>query len=789
MKNLLRLSSFCLILFSTFSKLAAQNTTIPLGSWREHTPFNKAINVAEGYNGTIYCATQFGLFSYSKIDGELYSYSRLKELSDLEVSTIRFDQVTGVLMIAYENSNIDIIFPDKNIANVPDIKQKSIIGGKHINSIFFLNNYAYLGCEFGIVVVDINRKEIKDTYYIGPQGANMNVTSIAYDGSYLLASTDAGVFKALYTDPNIFNFTAWSKETNMTEPNGNYTSATSLNGKFYVVKTGPGSNDDTVLVNQNSQWVPFLSATVEGGYVDSYNNNLIYRNEYNVGAYDDAGNQLRVVDITFYNNASIKRGFLDAEGIFWVADFNNGLVRQAPDHSLQFISPNSPRSEATWALAGSRGSIWVASGALEGDRPNGAVRNGVSHISENVWSTFDWTNDAIYNQICQPGLSPAVICVAVDPFDPDHAFIGSWGSGVLEYRKTGGVAFYNESNSTLHSIVNLPNYIIAGGVTFDSDGNLWAVAGGNTNAISVMKPNHSWQDFVIPDVSIAGFGLYSLVVDDYGQKWFIARQGASTGEGICVFKEGNITNPNAGNKVKRLIDSPGSGGLPHIFVRSIAKDKDGSIWLGTDKGVGVIYNPGNVFTGGSYDAQKIIIQQDGYNQYLLETEIVTSIAIDGANRKWFGTYSGGVFLMSSDGTKQIQNFNSDNSPLPSNSITSIAIDDLTGEVFFGTDKGIISYRSDATEGGETCNDYYVFPNPIRHDYHGPITIRGLVANADVKIADVAGNVVYHTKANGGEAIWNGNNTAGERAQTGVYIVYITNEDGTQTCTTKMLFAN
>ena len=188
-----------------------------------------------------------------------------------------------------------------------------------------------------------------------------------------------------------------------------------------------------------------------------------------------------------------------------------------------------------------------------------------------------------------------------------------------------------------------------------------------------------------------------------------------------------------GGDFRRLTDHEGNGALPHIFVRSIAKDKDGAIWVGTDKGVAVIYNPGNVFvSGANFDAQKVILQQDGYNQYLLETEIVTSIAIDGANRKWFGTYSGGAFLMSADGTHQIHNFNKDNSPMPSNSIVSIAIDDLTGEVFFGTDKGIISYRSDATEGNDFCSDYYVFPNPIRHEYNGPIAIRGLVENADVK---------------------------------------------------------
>ena len=787
MKNLLRLS-FISIFFSLFILPAfAQNTSVSIGSWREHTPYNKAIDVAEDNNGLVYCASQFGIFTYSKNNGELNTLSRLKELSDLEVSTLRFDRLTGVMLIAYDNSNIDMIFSDKNVVNLPDIKQKNIIGGKHINSIFFLNGYAYLGCEFGIVVVNINRREIKDTYYIGHDGTNINVNGLAYDGTYLLAATDSGVYKANYNDPNIFNYNSWTKEISIAEPDANYTSATSLNGKFYIVKTNTTLNQDSVLVYENNQWMPFITDATGGAHIDSYNNNLIYRNNFKIAAFDVTGNELRNVDIYRYNNAEIRRGFLDGAGNFWIADFNNGLIRQKSDNSIQMISPNGPRSEASWALAGRNGKLWVASGALSGDAPNYEVKNGVSRFADNTWRTFDCTNDSIYSQLCASG-SKSVVCLAIDPNDADHVFVGSWGNGLLEYRKDGGVNRYTESNSSLHSVNLYPGYVRVGGLTFDDEGNLWAVASGNTNGISVLKKDGTWQSFVISEVAVADFGLYGLTVDDFGQKWFIARAGASMGEGLCVFKEGSLNSPN-NNSFRRLSDQDGFGALPDIFVRAIAKDKDGSIWICTDKGVAVIYNPGNVFTGGNYDAQKIIIQQDGYNQYLLETELVTSIAIDGANRKWFGTYSGGVFLMSADGTKQILNFNSDNSPLPSNAIISIAIDDLTGEVFFGTDKGIISYRGDATEGGEHCSDYYVFPNPIRHEYHGPIAIRGLVVNADVKIADVAGNVVYHIKANGGEAIWNGNNFKGERAQTGVYIVYVTNEDGSQTCTTKMLFAN
>jgi hypothetical protein len=277
------------------------------------------------------------------------------------------------------------------------------------------------------------------------------------------------------------------------------------------------------------------------------------------------------------------------------------------------------------------------------------------------------------------------------------------------------------------------------------------------------------------------------VVDDYGQKWFIGHKGASNGAGLYVMKEASLTS-SAGVKLKNYTNVKGHGNLPDLFVKSLAKDKDGAMWIGTNQGVAVVYNPGSVFEGGDYDAQKVIIEQDGYAQYLLETENVNAIAIDAANRKWFGTANGGVFLMSADGTKQLLNFNMENSPMPSNNVNDIAINDESGEVFIGTDKGLISYQGDATTGGDYCSGYVVFPNPIRHDYNGPIAIRGLVNNADVKIADVAGNVVYHTKANGGLATWNGRTYKGERAQTGVYIVYVSNEDGSQTCTTKMLFS-
>ncbi len=773
--------------FFASSHASAQNPDIAIGQWREHIPFNIVIGVTE-VGETVYAASQYGIFTYSKTDGEVNLLTRIGGLSDYEISGIKAEKSIGIVLVAYSNSNIDLILPDQTIINLPDIKRKNIIGGKRINDILFADGHAYLSCEFGIVVIDLSKREVSDTYYIGQNGQNTNVNSLAFNGSQMLAATDSGMYIANYNDPNIFNYTAWVRETNLAQPTANYTSVTSLNGKFYAVKTNTAFSLDSVLEYNSGIWSSAFNDNYEGGRIDSYNNFLLYRNDFKVSALDASKNEIYSVNVNMYYNPNIRNGFVDDHGVFWVADKNNGLIRfSSAPYDLQKIAPNGPRSAAVWAMDSRNGRTWVASGALEGDAVNFNAKNGSYLFAENTWNTFNTSNDNIYNTLIASG-SPSLISVAVDPSDADHAFFACWGVGVMESRNTGGVEIYKQSNSSLKAITGLGNYIIAGGVTFDGDNNLWVVAGGNTSPISVRRPDGSWQSFVIQNADMARFGLYQIIVDDNNQKWFIAREGASQGQGIGVFNE-NDPDVSNDDQFKRITDATGQGALPNIFVRCLAKDKDGAIWIGTDKGVSVIYNPGNVFSGNSFDSQRIILEQDGIAQYLLETEAVSAITIDGANRKWFGTTSGGVFLMSADGTKQLLNFNTSNSPLPSNYITSIAIDEKSGEVFFGTDKGIISYRGDATEGGEVCDETLVFPNPVKHDYIGQIAIRGLIENADVKITDVAGHLVYHTIANGGQAMWNGNNFNGERVQTGVYTVFVSNSDGSQTCVTKFLMAN
>ena len=344
------------------------------------------------------------------------------------------------------------------------------------------------------------------------------------------------------------------------------------------------------------------------------------------------------------------------------------------------------------------------------------------------------------------------------------------------------------SNSSLESITSDEYLIKIGGLAFDKSGNLWVANSHAENPFSVKLTNGTWYRF--PYKSYVNNVLVGdIVVTRNNHKWVILPR--ASGGGLFVFDEKGTYTNFSDDKYKKISIADQNGTPISNDVYSIAEDHDGQIWVGTNKGVVVYYNPENVFTGANFYAQQIKVPNEiqGQANYLLETETVTAIAIDGANRKWIGTQNAGVFLMSPDGITQIHHFNTDNSPLLSNNILSIAIDGKSGEVFFGTANGIISYRSTATEGAEEFDEVLVFPNPVKPGYEGLITIKGLITNANVKITDITGNLVFETRAEGGQAIWNGKNLSGEKVHTGVYLVFSTNEDGSKSNVTKLMLVN
>lgn len=782
-QNRLFLIAFFIFAFHS-TVLLAQNSIpqVGIGQWRYHIPYSSGQLVADA-GSKVYCATKSGMFVYNKDDGGIDRLSKITGLAELEITTIAYNASKSVLVVAYSNANIDLIYDDGTIINISDIKRKNITSDKTINNIVFRNNFAYLAASaVGIVVIDLDKKEIKDTYYIFSTTGNNSINALTFNNNTFYAAASSGIYFADINNPNIFNYTAWQKDLTSLAPNADHTSIAVHNNKVYSSYKVPSGND-VIEVFDGSSWTNAALTNAYSIFLSTSNGLLIVKTVFGIASYDNNMNIVHNVTSLSYANANPVAAVVDAQNIMWAADANNGLNKITLPFDHELINPNGPFSTRVWKMAESNGSLWVTSGSVivtGGGNNNG---EGVYRLTDNTWRSYNKYNDPGYDSL----VAYNVTAVAVDPDDDKHAFVGTWASGVLEYNENGVANVYNANNSPFTGL-NVPNYhlIQVGGLAFDSQKSLWCTQNVNNNALLRRTKSGAWSTFNIP-VSISNYFFFGLTIDDNDQKWFIPRTG-STGLGLAVYYENDANNPNDDN-VKLLTDGVGNGNLSSKNINAVVKDKDGALWIGTEKGVCVIYNPANVFTGADFDAQKILVEIGGFAQYLLESEVVTAIAVDGANRKWFGTNAAGVFLQSSDGSKQLLNFNKDNSPLPSNTINDIAIDSKTGEVFFGTDKGIVSYRSDATEGGTVCDDYSVFPNPVSHDYSGPIAINGLVKDAAVKIVDTSGQLVYETKANGGLATWYGNNMLGVRVQTGVYTVLVANEDGSESCTAKILFVN
>ena len=299
--------------------------------------------------------------------------------------------------------------------------------------------------------------------------------------------------------------------------------------------------------------------------------------------------------------------------------------------------------------------------------------------------------------------------------------------------------------------------------------------------ICIKKSNGEWLSYNF-DEKISNIRVGKIIVTQNDHKWVVL----PSGNGLFAFDNKQSIDDTTDDLYKKLNIIDENGKIISNNTYSIAEDLDGHIWVGLDQGIVVYYSPENIFEDSDFHAQRIIITIGDATDYLLKTETIKAIAIDGANRKWIGTNNSGVYLVSEDGTEEINHFTEENSPLLSNKINDIGINHETGEVFFATDKGLISYRGSATMGSDEFRDVYVYPNPVRENYFGDITIRGLVSDVNVKITDISGNIVYETTAEGGQATWDGKNFSGSRVSTGVYLVFCSNEDGSKTHITKLL---
>ena len=773
-------SFFFLFVFLFSIGLSGMSQETPIGQWRDELPYYQVISVTEVDN-SIYAATPYAIFILDRDDNSVQRMTKINGLSDIGITAIEYNDQTGTVVLTYSNANIDLI-NNLIVTNISDIKRKQILGNKTINSIYCHEKLAYLACGFGIVVLDLVKEEIRDTYYIGPDGSPINVLSVTSDSQDTIwAATELGIYKAYIKDPNLVNFAAWELDSRM-DTTMTYNTITSLEDQVFVNKSRTTPDRDTIYIHKDGHWSSWsqgVSNTIHK--LRSSYNNLIITYNYFVYVFDQ--NLDTVANIWSYYPASPYP--LDAiqgkDNWIWIGDTYSGLIAyNINGNYFQWYNLSGPLTANAFSMTARGDDLLIAPGGRDGSYVP-LYYPGQIYKFNNV----NWTNYSGSSIQSLTGIND-IVTVAINPNDPNRFYAGAWGKGLLEFNGNDFVNRYGNWNSTLgHHSASDTGDIRVGGTAFDNNGNLWVSTSHTNNCLSLKRGNE-WTGFTITKVQESDLG--QMIIDRFDQKWIVMRYGNMNPNSILVFTDnGTPDNPND-DLSKKLNSTVGRGNIPGTIVFAITEDKDGEIWIGTEKGVAVFYSPENVFTGQNFDAQRILVEYGGYYQYLLENEIVTAIAVDGSNRKWIGTDRSGVFLFSEDGTQEIHHFTEDNSALFSNRITSLTIN-ANGDVFMGTDKGVISYRGSATEGGEIHEDVYAFPNPVKNGYDGYIGIKGLVTNAQIRITDVGGRIVYSTKAEGGQAIWNGRNLSGKRVKSGVYLVFSSDEKGKEKVVTKILFIN
>jgi ligand-binding sensor domain-containing protein len=771
MNRTIHLLFYLLYFLSSTGLISQTSNQIPIGSWRDHLPLSKGISVA-GSNNEVFCATPNGVIVLNKEDGSLERLSGANGLSDIGISCLNYHEGSKTLVIGYKNGNIDLV-RDKNVVNFGDIKRSTTIqGAKTIYAIRFFDDFGYLCCNFGVVVLDMKKREVKTTFY--PTLVASETYDITSDGTSFYLATSKGIYTANKTNPALSYYVAWSP-INQIGVNRKCTNVALFDGGLYFISSKiNNSTADTVFQYKDNGLEIYKTG---GDYFNLTNSSghLVLSGDY----YLLLRNPGETTDNLIYTygdqSPQPSEAFLDPKNpnSVWIADRNSGLVNTVNVWNVTKYTPEGPPTTNVFKLAHSNSQLWVATGAWD-------IAYSPLYIADGLFN-YDGTGWNDYTLPFDSNLIRDIVAITIDPSDSKHVFAASYGTGVVECKDGQVVNTYTASNSSLQGIPGYPDDLRISGVSYDQEGRVWVANSSCQRPLSVRKADGTWKSFTFNN-SVNNQKLGSLFIDRSGLKWMIVQD------------QGLLVASTEGNDLKAyrfLNDQLNNGSLSTKSILSIAEDKDGQIWVGTSEGVSVFYNPLSILEEGSngWDSQKIIINQDGYNQYLLDAEEVTAIYVDGGNRKWFGTRTAGIFLVSPDGTEQLVHFTTENSPLLSNTINSLAMDEQTGELFIGTDQGICSYRSDATGGGEQYSNVYAFPNPVANDYNGPIAITGLVSNADVKITDVSGNLVFSTRANGGTALWNGKLFSGERAATGVYLVFCSNSDGSATKTTKIMFIN
>lgn len=753
-----------ILFFMPFSSIA-QNYE---NSWKGHFSYVTVKDISHG-NNKIHVASENAIFTYDLVTNNTKTLSTVNGLSGEYISAMHYSSEFGVLIIGYETGLIEIVKDgEQNVVKVVDILSKQTIppNKKGINSFYEFEGKIYISTQYGISVYDLAALEFGDTYFIGNGASQIEIVQVTVQEPYIFAaSKDSGILRAAVADDNLIDYQNWT-----TILNGGFKAMERLGSELYasnqsntIIKFTP-SGSSTTVANFSSEVKSFKLA----------DDLLTITTRNSIQTYSDG-----FIRQAFVNNLppytlDLQAGYALDNNLYLGTKNDGLLIVPFGSNEANQILPNGPIMNKPFALDASPGQAWVSFGDLDVSyNPYNTLPSkfGVSHLKDSTWTNISY-----------PELSAAVngepshlVKVTINPKIPEEVFISSFQNGLLKIVDDIPTILYDENNSPLDRQGSAGIRIL--GSAFDSQGNLWFLQSMADKGINKLSPSGQFTKF-----DISGF------IDAQNElalaKIAISREGYLF---IATYKNGVIGYNPQTNKFNKISESPGSGNLPSINVKAVAIDNQNRLWIGTIKGLRVVYSPGSFFENSAVpDSRPIIILENDVAQELLYEQSITAIKVDGSNNKWISTASSGVFHVSPDGQKILNRFTSDNSPLPSNNVQDIAIDPTSGVVYFATIKGLVAFKGTSTAPGENLDNLRAFPNPVRPGFSGNVTIDGLTAKANVKITDITGSLVFEATSEGGSVLWDTSAFGKYKVRSGVYLVLVTTQDYMETKVAKIM---
>ncbi len=695
----------------------------PIGTWRAHFSNESIQQVVKGDQIYVAAANQIIQIDANRQTTYLNTTTGLHATG---IHKIAWHPIENQLVIAYKNSRLDIIKGDQ-VTLIDDIQSSNLYSDKTINDLIVYNNNAYLSCNFGIVVIDLLKKEIKSTIFPNNNRQNVKVFQTIVYQNKLFALTENGIWSTTLVQNN-----SWIVENTM---------GVSGIKNMFVFKNQLYFNNQQKIYPYQSNIASYqiFTGTIEAIAVDEERilAGIAYQNKGALIQFNNNQTNTVLVDSTVLTQPI---GILKDGNTIWVADFGKGLYEK--NEQSKWTALGGPLRSAYGSNVFSTHQLLMS---------YGAIKIGISSLNEKGWSNFTQIQNLKINY---------VEAVSIDPIDQ------SWWMGMENQ-----LIHYDPNKKIVEAI--LPNTSMGAikSIQQKTDGQIVLLKEGFG---IVAKEAGKWNSYPM-QTGFSSANLKKILVAKNDLSWIIGPKQ----QGILLFQKQN-------NQAiwRQLNTGKGSGNLPSMEVTAIAEDKDGSIWVGTDNGIAIFQcNTINE----ACDAYLPIVQSNGFNGYLFQREIIHSISIDGANRKWIGT-NNGAWLISKDGAEVLQHFTTENSPLPDNTVLSIGIEPADGDVFFFTKNEIISYKGEATEPALTQSAIKIFPNPVAPNYNGPIVIKNLVNNALVKITDINGQLMMQTRALGGQAVWNGMDQYQRKVASGIYLIFARDDMGNEKAVGKILIS-